>query len=446
MTTTTNNRSIVRTFFDWLTSFFSVEGKMRANAHNWLELADKIYHFRRDQLADKDLLELQQKRENLRSLVRDRVDAGKLKLGVEALEGVMRRTGGKIYPKSTVQEYVEFFLVAAIVVIGVKAYFVQPFKIPTNSMWPSYNGMTPKVYLSHADEPGYLKQMLRLVTLGAAAHRIDAPADGEIMIQVSGSVSRLVLPYREVPGRAWLFFPTKLKEYTVIVGDEAVAVRVPLDFDFEWLIRDTFFQNKSPSYEPSGVDLARAYAAQREKINDGHYQLLRTGKRVSRGERVLSFDIMTGDQLFVDRISYHFVRPKTGDGFVFRTGHISSIGSDQYYIKRLVGVPGDSIEIREPVLYRNGKPVTGATAFDRNAHREGQYSGYFNGRPDERYPSAQLFAGQTITVPREGFLALGDNSGNSLDGRYWGFVPRKDVVGRPIFVYYPFSNHWGAAR
>src|SRR5690606_849055 len=75
---------------------------------------------------------------------------------------------------------------------------------------------------------------------------------------------------------------------------------------------------------------------------------LRTGKMVRAGERMLSFDILTGDQLFVDRVSYHFVRPEVGDGFVFRTGNIpdlARIGGDQYYIKRLVGVPGDELRI-----------------------------------------------------------------------------------------------------
>lgn len=72
-----------------------------------------------------------------------------------------------------------------------------------------------------------------------------------------------------------------------------------------------------------------------------------TVKRVSSGERVMAFDILTGDQLFVDRMSYHFIRPGVGSGFVFRTGNIDGIArvyGDQYYIKRLVGVPGDTLE------------------------------------------------------------------------------------------------------
>jgi signal peptidase I len=57
-----------------------------------------------------------------------------------------------------------------------------------------------------------------------------------------------------------------------------------------------------------------------------------------------------------------------------------------------------------------------------------------------------LGRGQTLTVPPHAFFALGDNSFNSADGRYWGFVPAADVVGRPLFVYYPFTRRWGPAR
>jgi signal peptidase I len=110
---------------------------------------------------------------------------------------------------------------------------------------------------------------------------------------------------------------------------------------------------------------------------------------------------------------------------------------EQYYIKRLVGTPGDLLEIRESTLYRNGEPIRGAKAFAGNAKREGNYSGY--------RPGGILTAGQTYTVPQDFYIALGDNSANSQDSRYWGGVPAKDVVGRPLFIYYPFTKRWGPA-
>jgi signal peptidase I len=174
--------------------------------------------------------------------------------------------------------------------------------------------------------------------------------------------------------------------------------------------------------------------------------LVKLGRTVKAGEPIMRFDILTGDCLFVDRLSYQFVRPRVGDGFVFRTRNIPGIGVDQYYVKRLVGKPGDKLEIRQPVLYRNGKPITGARAFIWNSRQEGLYPGYRNGRPNDLRQLYLRAPGDTLTVPARRFFALGDNSADSEDGRYWGFVPEKDVVGRPLFIYYPFTRRWGLAR
>ena len=423
--------------------FASAERKMRENAGNWLELADKVYHYRRDVLPAAQLAELQSGTAGLKALVKEKAGVEKLKPAIERLEEVLRRTGGAIYPKSSLVENVEFFLVAAIVILGIRTYFLQPFKIPTNSMWPTYNGMTPEAFPRKDDEPGYVMNAVRFVAFGAQPKRVDAPAAGEVMIPVGAGGPRVSIPYREVPGRSWLVFPTTLKEYAIYVGGKPAMVRVPMDFDFEWAVRDCFFPNATPSHEPGGVDLAKVLARQADApaLDGGRIRLLRTGKTVREGERVMAFDILTGDQLFVDRMSYHFVPPAVGSGFVFRTGNIEGIArvyGDQYYIKRLAGVPGETLEIRGFGLFTNGKPTEGSPVFAANAKQDGNYVGY-------RYEGL-LSAGRKVKLGRDEYFALGDNSANSADGRYWGTVPAKDVVGRPVLVYYPFTSHWGLAK
>jgi len=409
--------------------FASVEKKMRINAAHWLDVAGRVHDYRRDRLTPAELAELNQKTERLRRQLREGEDAGRLKLGIEALEDVLRRTGGAVYPKSSLVENVEFFLVAAIVILGIRTYFVQPFKIPTNSMWPSYNGMTGEVFKTKADEPGYIAQGFRFLTQLATPQRIDAPADGEVMI-VFDSLRRGAA-FREVKGKKWLVIPAQLREYQLSVGGEAMPVRVPADFDLDRVLLNAYFDG-ADSY-PSG-----------RTANGGRVGLLRTGKTVKRGERALAFDILTGDQLFVDRVSYHFTQPKVGQGFVFRTAHLPELHvmmpgapRDQYYIKRLVGTPGDTLEIRDYVLYRNGAPITGSDAFGKNARREDHYPGYRN--------EDRLQQGLTMTVPANTYAAFGDNSASSLDSRYWGTIPAKDVVGKPLFIYYPFTKRWGPA-
>jgi len=422
--------------------FASQEKKMRENAANWLELADKVWNFRRDRLSEKDAAELRLKRDELRTQLDERADAAKLKLGIEQLEEILRRTGGAIYPKSALVENVEFFLVAALVILGIRTYFVQPFKIPTNSMWPTYNGMTPEAFRSPSDEPGLAAKVVRFVAFGALTRRVDSPADGEVLIPLTGSSEQAWVPSANVPGKSWLIFPTTLKEYTLYVDGKPARLTVPMDFDFEWAVRDAFFSSDQPSRESARTDLARVAAKPDALIKDAEGRIfLRTGKQVKRGERAMAFDILTGDQLFVDRMSYHFTRPNVGSGFVFRTGNIEGISSvfgDQYYIKRLVGTPGDTLTLKDHTLFRNNAPITGSEAFDKNARQADRYPGYRN--------SGHLSVGSVLTVPAHHYFAMGDNSPNSADGREWGFVPGKDVVGRPMVVYYPFTKHFGPAR
>ena len=425
--------------------FSSNERKMRENAENWLQLADKIFNYRRDQLTGAQIQDLRQKCADLRFKLKQKADAGKLKLGIESLEGVLKQVGGTFYPKSSIVENVEFFMVAAIIVLGIRTYFIQPFKIPTNSMWPSYYGMTPQVFKQPADEPGALATAIRFAAFGARPHRLDAPAGGEVLIPIGGAENRGLVHCRIVDGHSWLIFPTKVREYTLLVGDDPVTVRVPLDFDFDWLVFDAFFSHgDSYSGEAFVSEIRRKIAAgdvETHVVDGEAVRCIRTGRRVEAGTRVLAFDVLTGDQLFVDRLSYHFVRPPIGSGFVFRTGNIPGIAEtngDQYYVKRLVGQPGDTLEIKGYRLYRNGRPITGAAAFEKNARRQEDYVGYRN--------VGALALGETMTVPPHSFLALGDNSANSADGRYWGFVPEMDVIGRPLFIYYPFTRRWGPAR
>ena len=431
--------------------FESQEKKMRVNAANWLEIADKVYHFRRDLLAAPTLARLEGHRARLKALLKEKDSTMKLKLEIEALEPVLKEAGGAIYPKTSLVDNVEFFLVAALVILGIRTYFVQPFKIPTNSMWPTYYGMTPEVYTKPADEPGPVATAVRLVAFGAFPHRLDAPADGEVLIPIGGAESRGYIHCKKVGGVSWGVIPTDKYLYTLVVGEQPVTVKLPVDFDIAWAMSEAFFSDGNP------YDAHKFYGELAARIERGQYvtalidgqplRCIRTGHFVRRGERVMSFDVLTGDQLFVDRFSYNFVKPSVGSGFVFRTDNIKSPNMqdrtthqqmEQYYIKRLVGTPGDTLEVKGQQLWRNGAPITGAEAFEANAHRAGRYPGYV--------ADGMLAPGEQVHVPEHSYYAMGDNSPNSEDSRFWGYVPYKDAIGRPLFIYFPFTGRWGRAH
>ncbi|HVZ64962.1 MAG TPA: signal peptidase I [Lacunisphaera sp.] len=438
---------------------YSERYKLRQSAKTWLELADRVRKFRRDLLSEAQNARLLAAAGEVRGQLKGGAETDVLKGSLAALEKTLRETGGRIYPANSLVENVEFFLVAAIVILGLRAYFVQPFKIPTNSMWPSFYGMKAE-YFPVAREPGLLRRMGRLVGLGATHYAVKAPADGEVLMPVFGNG---VPAYTEKAGRSLWIFPTMLHEYTFSVGGELVKVKVPAEFapEYDEVVDRAFRGDAASLGELIHNAAARAKRLEHSTmiVREGAEPLQATvfwvplGKTVRRGETILSFDQLTGDLLFVDRLTYNFVRPRIGQGFVFRTQNIHSPYMEdadheqkkQYYVKRLVGLPGDTLEVRPPVLWRNGKPIEGATAFSFNAQQAGLYPGY-------TYANARLGIetltgpGATVTVPKGSFYAMGDNSPRSEDSRYWGFVPEKDVVGRPLFIYYPFTSRWGPAH
>lgn len=438
----------------------SEQRKMRQNAGNWLEVADRVYKFRRDQLTEAQSQRLLGAVGELRTRLKEKADASRLKLSIETLEAALRDAGGRMYPVSSMVENVEFFLVAAIVILGIRAYFVQPFKIPTNSMWPSYYGKTHEVHAPDA-QPGLATKAWRFLTLGAWHYQVNSPADGELMVPFFENGQPA---FTQVQGRSFLVFPTIDREYLFAVGGQEVRLKVPgpgtstEDFRYERVLREMLYQlGDGPALARAVDSLQRRRGGQSPRQStlrvlfngtrsERTIHWLPSGRLVRKGEPILSFDILTGDLLFVDRISYQFVRPSVGQGFVFHTRQIPGIGADQYYIKRLVGEPGDTLRIEEPVLFRNGAPITGSAAFAKNAQREGLFRGYFDAPDSSDGTPRYLKHGETITVPPGNFFALGDNSSESADSRYWGFIPEKEVVGRPLFIYYPFTRRWGPAR
>jgi signal peptidase I len=148
----------------------------------------------------------------------------------------------------------------------------------------------------------------------------------------------------------------------------------------------------------------------------------------------------------VDKFSYNFIKPRHGDVFVFRTDNIPMIQGDPetgqpFYIKRLAGLPGDTLRIDPPRLFINDKPAEEFRyGFGRVVRAKYPYMGYYSGRENLSAPD------RTFTIPAHSFFAMGDNSYNSFDSRYWGPVPEENLVGRGLFVYWPFYPHCGIIR
>lgn len=298
-------------------------------------------------------------------------------------------------PHASWAENIEAIVVAVALAIGFQAYFLKPFKIPTGSMQPTLFGMTG--HPSSSPLPSPLIRAADFVRLGRSHLDLKATTREEVL-GLNEKTSLNFFTFTELittEGRHKIFAPRDV------------------------LVRDF------------GVRLGRVYES---------------------GETIVHGYVQAGDQVFVDRMTCQFKNPERSDVFVFQTTGIRRIEMNldpamgsQFYIKRLAGLPGDTLRIDPPRLFIDGHLAT-AKPFQRVMSCKNGYRGYSNGS-DAGPPFPYLGSPEeTFSVPAHAFFALGDNSYNSSDSRYWGVVPERNVIGRGFFVYWPFSDRWGFIR
>ncbi|MCX7845699.1 MAG: signal peptidase I [Dictyoglomaceae bacterium] len=117
-----------------------------------------------------------------------------------------------------------------------------------------------------------------------------------------------------------------------------------------------------------------------------------------------------GEAVLVVRIPYYFREPERGEIIVFKY----PLDTSKEYVKRLIGLPGDTVEIKQGNVYVNGKLLE---------------ENYVKRKSDDNYGP--------VKVPKDSYFVLGDNRPVSVDSRYWGFVPKKNLVGKAILLLWP---------
>jgi signal peptidase I len=128
--------------------------------------------------------------------------------------------------------------------------------------------------------------------------------------------------------------------------------------------------------------------------------------------------LQINDRLIIDKISYDFLPPQRGDIIVFNpTQTLIAENYHEAFIKRIIGLPGDKVEVKNGLVYVNGSPLK---------------ENYIEDKPDYQWGP--------VIVPKNSYLVLGDNRNNSYDSHYWGFVPRNKIIGRAIIRFYPFNR------
>ncbi len=402
--------------------------KWKDEAKHLAKGARKFVHYKRDLLPPDRVVEIESRRTDLLAAIKSG-DRAKVDEASKQIRAVCENALPREKPVGWLEENVEVMFVAIVIALGLRAYYLQPFRIPTGSMQPTLNGIigTP---LAEKDWPTFPQRMFEKVVRGRSYVKIVNDRDRRIRI-VRTSNGRADFDIRDSQmlhffSRAEIFFT------------DSKPLRLPAP--------------KGPCYQ-AGLKAALQEAS-------------RNGGLLPKGTILCEGTIDSGDLVLVDKFSYHFRKPKRGEVFVFDTLGIRGIderSGDQakgsHYIKRLSGVPGDTLAIQPPNLLVNGK-ITREPGNQRVIAGKGPYSinpnGYqladsreagHNGKMIHQYlvkPTDSLSLRAQAPPGLREYAALGDNSGNSLDSRYWGPVKEFNLVGPALFALWPVTTgHWG---
>ena len=408
---------------------------LRKHVHRLLNAQRDVMTPAALQLVQGALLELQR-------AINARVDKKELQKQMEKLEQVAVKWI-RPYPHAAWRENVEVLLVALAVAMGIRTFFLQPFKIPTGSMQPTLYGVTSTpdfTPIYYQFRQGLLDKSKLQTEMAGQLNSVKIP-DGwqrvkdwihgisyvHVVAQNDGELQAVNPPHR------FLIFNIK---QTLVIGGVEHTIWFPPDYGEQSL-------------------MARAG--------------LFPGYPYHKGDDVVKLQVNAGDHLFVDRVSYNFRKPARGEIIVFETKGITNLDAlgvnqmpqDQFYIKRLTVLPGNRVQIGDDRhLIINGQRLDASTPHFENVYgfnpgkppRESEFSGHVNGtvaRKYNLYPNlAPLFpdAKTIFTNAADSYMVMGDNTCNSSDSRTWGSFPAKNVIGKSFFVYWPITKRFGVGQ
>lgn len=376
------------------------------HADQMIKHVRKIVNSQRDILSPEAVENVEKAMGDLHATTQSTLNNGVVDSKMGELETVANKWL-KQYPNAGIRENIEVLLVAIAVAMAIRTFFVQPFKIPTGSMQPTLFGITHENLVNRPDVkiPDPLTGFLTFWYKGIGYTHIVAKNDGELTA------------VDENPKKFLLF---NLKQ-TFRVGDETYTVWFPPD-NLMW----------------------------RADLTDRWGRIL--PRQFKRGEDIIKVKVISGDHLFVDRVTYNFRRPARGEIIVFQTKGINSLPQDQFYIKRLVALGGEHVSIgNDRHLRINNKHLDASTPHFENVYsfqsppRESAFSGHLNDTVARQVGVsglAPLFPDENaeFVVSPHHYMVMGDNTMNSSDSRVWGDFPEENVIGKSFFVYWPIGR------
>ncbi len=433
----------------------------------------RLLDAQRDLLSPQAIVAVQEKINELNAAIAEGANTGKIRIKAEELQFAGEKWF-KPYPNPAWRENVEVLLVAIAVAMGIRTFFLQPFKIPTGSMQPTLYGIT-----SAPDFTPIIGEALNYNYLpDQEKAQVQAAANEQVKLKDS-----LVIPtgwerFKEwVHGISYVHFvaPEDGSVQTVSPPWPGTLFNVfqRIEFNGQWYT--ILFP---PDYGEESLDKRAGLPLNPSRV-------------FHKGEDVIKMRVHAGDHLFVDRVTYNFRRPIRGEIVVFETTGIDALPLDQqntFYIKRLMGLGGDRLSLKQdylvgnlppyilqgilqgglnmnlsqdvrqeieqgevPVgnLVANGNEITSGTPHYENlysfsnppkgatilAYKENTYLG--------NAMIGAFLPGEEYDVAPHHVFVMGDNTFNSYDSRYWGDFPESKIIGKSFFVYWPITRRFG---
>jgi len=363
------------------------------------QLKSLVHHARTLQHSRGDLMN-EGERAFLREHVQRAEAAGKgddveaMKSSGEALEACVNKLNPP-KPLAGWRENFDVLVVAISVAMAFRAYFYQPFKIPTGSMQPTLYGI-------HSEPRD--------------------PAKAGLLDQQPFALAK------------WL-----------VTGETFKIVRAQARGTASF----TGGEGKKPGYMCVVVAGAPHYVPNDAVEFDENRQArlkggIRNGESVREGQVLWSGVVISGDFVFVNRWKWNFGHPTRGEVMVFSTNGIQPLQQGTHYIKRMMGLPNETLQVKAPQLLVNGAPVSAPERVGQITRREKvapwapAYAGFNPGDPQQaRFLSSEK---DVVKLTGNQYFAMGDNSFNSFDSRYWGPVPERNLLGPATVVYWPFTS------
>jgi signal peptidase I len=430
---------------------------MRKHVHRW-------YCAQRDLLSAQAIGAVTLATNALQAALKEaKPNNGRIRVKMEELEFAANKWL-KPYPHAAWRENVEVLLVAIAVAMGIRTFFIQPFKIPTGSMQPTLYGVTSVPDFSYvlSEVRNFDDNSMFMDEKKKAEFESEIRADFKKQTSLQQSI-RIPTAWERVKqwfrGISYIHFIAPTDGSVEAVGKPwppaFFSIYQRINFAGVW--HTIWFP---PDYGESPLEVRADL----------------TSRRVYHaGEDVIKLEVHTGDHLFVDRLTYNFRDPERGEIVVFETKGIPEderetwhIPADQFYIKRLVGLGGETLSLKQdyevanvpqpgggvatvPVghLVVNGQPLSASTPHFANLY---SFSNPPAGTKVLQYQDNHYYGhamlqglapGQSYQVQTNCYFVMGDNTFNSLDSRYWGAFPAQYVIGKSFFVYWPITKRFG---